>query len=546
MNNSLHKGVELTNYQNENINFNILRENGYDTAILECGGGNTVFSDDTPYSYFDTHYNQAINARFKVGYYFWVYSNVDPKLQAKEFYNLIKGKQIDCKFILDVETGSVKNTQTGIPYGYYNGMSIDDITIGIIEEFKNLVLESGLSNVSNQDFVVYSSRDFLINNLKKSMGKYNLWIADPIGTIPNIDEKIVCDGIDINWVGWQWVQDIPFNGVGTSCDFDVFKDNMFFENSIVLGESKGKIAGGGNIPIKSIVYKNGEYVKLKSGCKEFAPNKILPLDKKRDYKIITILNQNEEELYELDSINQYVMADEIKIIQSKKSNSINSGKTTKNYNTGGGRIPINGYENDYISNKPNGLYPGGNGYSNSVVEFIKNYETLSLTVYTGEDSQNQTIGWGHAVPQGTYPPHHTISLREAEELLKNDLNNAANAVIEAERKYNCSLNQNQFDAMVSFVMNVNGYLFTTISGGPLEPTMEHSVFKYLKNKTLGDIYLRTCFTEFGNANVKGVVTPSEGVYDRRFAEFWIFKYGVYDVIKGTPISIIQNSCAEFY
>lgn len=80
------------------------------------------------------------------------------------------------------------------------------------------------------------------------------------------------------------------------------------------------------------------------------------------------------------------------------------------------------------------------------IELIKRYEGLRLKAYVCPAGV-ATIGWGHAkgVKAGM-----VIDLAEAERLLADDI-----AI--AERCVNCdaeNLNQNQFDALVSFVFNV--------------------------------------------------------------------------------------------
>lgn len=259
MSNKLHKAVELTNYQYENIDFDSLKSMGYDTVIIEYGGGNTVLSDDSPYPYFQTHYNQAINAEFNIGFYFWVYSNVNPKLQAQEFYNLIEGKNSNCKFILDIELGSTENTSTGYQYGYYNNMSMDQIAQSIVENMKSIISQNGISNINDDDFVIYSSRAFAQNNLSKSIQKYNFWVADPIGEIPSINSTPTYNGSSFNWIGWQWKQDVSLSGVGTSCDLDVFKDNFYFESPIVLGKTNN----GGSENLLKKEYIDGNLIKFK-------------------------------------------------------------------------------------------------------------------------------------------------------------------------------------------------------------------------------------------------------------------------------------------
>lgn len=80
------------------------------------------------------------------------------------------------------------------------------------------------------------------------------------------------------------------------------------------------------------------------------------------------------------------------------------------------------------------------------IELIKRYEGLRLKAYVCPAGV-ATIGWGHTkgVKAGM-----VIDLAEAERLLADDI-----AI--AERCVNCdaeNLNQNQFDALVSFVFNV--------------------------------------------------------------------------------------------
>lgn len=83
------------------------------------------------------------------------------------------------------------------------------------------------------------------------------------------------------------------------------------------------------------------------------------------------------------------------------------------------------------------------------IELIKSFEGCRLTAY--KDSVGVlTIGYGHTegVKYGM-----SISQNKAEELLKNDLVKYENYV----KKYiTYALNQNQFDALVSFTYNLGG------------------------------------------------------------------------------------------
>ena len=91
--------------------------------------------------------------------------------------------------------------------------------------------------------------------------------------------------------------------------------------------------------------------------------------------------------------------------------------------------------------------------SNNGIELIKRHEGLRLNAYKCT-SGKLTIGYGHTkgVKIG-----QTITEEEAERLLREDLIVAENEI----NRHNLNLNQNQFDALVSFVFNVGVGNFQT-------------------------------------------------------------------------------------
>jgi len=90
------------------------------------------------------------------------------------------------------------------------------------------------------------------------------------------------------------------------------------------------------------------------------------------------------------------------------------------------------------------------------VNFIKSFEGLRLTAYKAVPTETYyTIGYGHYgsdVRQGM-----TITEAEAEQMLKDDLVSYVTAV---DRVVTRNVNQNQFDALVSFTYNVGISAFT--------------------------------------------------------------------------------------
>jgi lysozyme len=91
--------------------------------------------------------------------------------------------------------------------------------------------------------------------------------------------------------------------------------------------------------------------------------------------------------------------------------------------------------------------------SDNGIELIKRFEGLRLKAYLCPAGK-PTIGYGHT--EGV-KPGQTITEEEAEQLLREDL-----IVVENEiNKHNLDINQNQFDALASFVYNVGVGNFRT-------------------------------------------------------------------------------------
>lgn len=88
--------------------------------------------------------------------------------------------------------------------------------------------------------------------------------------------------------------------------------------------------------------------------------------------------------------------------------------------------------------------------SDAGIEMIKSFE--GFLEYAVWDYGQWSIGYGTGVPEGQYP--NGISREEAEVLLRQYLDNFENRLNQFMIDYNVSLNQNQFDALISFIYNL--------------------------------------------------------------------------------------------
>lgn len=133
------------------------------------------------------------------------------------------------------------------------------------------------------------------------------------------------------------------------------------------------------------------------------------------------------------------------------------------------------------------------------IDLIKSFEGLSLKVY--DDAVGlKTIGYGHLIKKGEV--FTTISLQEAEDLLRKDLNQFEEGVSTSVK---VALTQNQFDALVSFAFNLG-------MGNLNSSTL-------LKKLNAGDI--QGAASEFGRWNRAGNKVLA-GLTRRRLAEKELF------------------------
>ena len=99
--------------------------------------------------------------------------------------------------------------------------------------------------------------------------------------------------------------------------------------------------------------------------------------------------------------------------------------------------------------------------SQAGIDLIKSFEGLSLKAYKCVSTEKYyTIGYGHY--GADVKAGQTITKKQAEDLLKQDVQRFVNHVNNYMSIYN--FNQNQFDALVSFAYNIGNIKQLTASG----------------------------------------------------------------------------------
>lgn len=120
------KGLDLSAWQEDNVNFSAIKAAGYSFVILRCG---TTNGKDT---YFETYYSQAKAAGLNVGAYYYAYctSVAGATADVEDCMSYIKGKKFEYPIYFDYEDSS----QSGLS---------QSTAIAICEEFMGTLEEAG-------------------------------------------------------------------------------------------------------------------------------------------------------------------------------------------------------------------------------------------------------------------------------------------------------------------------------------------------------------------------------------------------------------------
>ena len=141
------------------------------------------------------------------------------------------------------------------------------------------------------------------------------------------------------------------------------------------------------------------------------------------------------------------------------------------------------------------------------IELVKRYEGFISKTYLCPAGY-KTIGFGHRTDEMT-----TITEPEAENLLRRDLNKFASKISYSLEQDKITVNQNQFDACISFIFNLgfSAFIFST-----LYKKLKQGDYEGASDEFLKWVYITK------NVNGERVKIRLKGLETRRNAERDLF------------------------
>ena len=191
----MRKGIDISHWNNDAtpgrvLDFNKVKEAGYDFVIIKAGGSDAGFYKDKN---FEDNYARAVAAGLDVGCYYFIgpkmLSKVDAEADAERFYRIILGKKFSMPVYLDVETShpiyKQRATDAARDFcrylearGYFVGIYASDIS----------GFESRIDGKQLTDFTLWVARYG-----KEPKRDWDVWQYTSTGKVPGISGNVDCN-----------------------------------------------------------------------------------------------------------------------------------------------------------------------------------------------------------------------------------------------------------------------------------------------------------------------------------------------------------------
>ena len=186
------KGIDISSYQGNNINFNAVKADGIEAVIVKA-----TESINYTNMYFDSHTQGVINAGLKLGFYHFFRGQ--GIVEADYFCDTIAPykDKMAIKPVIDVE------------------VPLADINNQVLAFINRVKERLGI------DCIIYSGAYFAGDNLTDTrLLDYGLWVAHYDVSIPALS------GIWKDYIGHQYSSTAIVNGISGGVDINVFKDEI--------------------------------------------------------------------------------------------------------------------------------------------------------------------------------------------------------------------------------------------------------------------------------------------------------------------------------
>ena len=169
------------------------------------------------------------------------------------------------------------------------------------------------------------------------------------------------------------------------------------------------------------------------------------------------------------------------------------------------------------------------------IDLIKSFEGFRAQAYKCLATEKYyTIGYGHYGPDVRFG--QVITQREAEDLLRNDLNRFEAAV--NKYYYNYEFNQSEFDALVSFAYNIGSIDQLTANGTRSKAEIAEKMLLYVNS---------------GGRRIEGLVRRRKMEHDLFLSDsatpaptYKIAKPILRKRCKSDKVKILQQNCNDFF
>ena len=185
------KGIDISTFQGNNIDFNKVKKSGIDFVIIRAGYGREASQKD---DCFEINYKNAKAAGLKVGAYWYSYaiSVDDAKTEADTCSSIIKGKTFDLPVFMDLEEQSQfakgKDFCSSIVTAFCDRMIKNGYKTGLYISYSPLM--SYISDTVRNKYPLWIAQYYKECQYK---GKYAMWQYTDGGVVPGTSGTIDMD-----------------------------------------------------------------------------------------------------------------------------------------------------------------------------------------------------------------------------------------------------------------------------------------------------------------------------------------------------------------